>query len=292
MLHHLRFLAERNPEAHQVHQESFCGVCQGQGRFSGRVSALAINYLQAYFNLIACGLEGAPSRKNTCLSEPWTRIGVRRASPPVERFLAAVNLALLAAWLRHQKQKGDRRASVGLFMLRSGLHKAEEELRGADLDPERFHGLPLAQPLADDGLPAVFAEIMVRLARLCGQPEQAGRMASTGRALARSLVLWHLSLPPSPDNPDWFPELRQEMAGKPEGLRQQRELHLAELREHLKALPLGESQEAALAVVASMEEGERVQQPLRGDPFEALKRRWFQSGDPCELPGSTIRRTE
>jgi len=289
MLHHLRFFAERNPEAHRVHQESFCGVCQGQGRFSGPMTALAINYLQAYFNLIACGLEGAPVQKNTCRTEPWTRLAVRRPSAPVERFLGAVNLLLLGSWLRLQKERGDRRASVGLFMLRSGLRKAEEEVRGVGLDPERFQGLPLADPLSG-GLSEVFAEVMARLARLCGLPEQEAQLAGTGRALARSLVLWHVSVPPSPDNPDWFPELRQELARDPEGLRQRLELHLAELREHLKALPLGPSQEAALAVVDSMAEGERVQQPLRGDPFEAYKRRWLQAGDPCELPGGIIRR--
>jgi len=289
MLHHLRFFAERNPEAHRVHQESFCGVCQGQGRFSGPMSSMAINYLQAYFNLIACGLEGVPAQKSACRTEPWNRVGVRRASPPVERFLAAVNLLLLASWLRHQKERGDRRASVGLFMLRSGVRKAEEELRGAELDPAIFQGLPLADPLSG-GLSEVFAEVMVRLARLCGLPEQAERLAETGRSLARSLVLWHVSVPPSPDNPDWFPELRQELARDPVGLRQKLELHLAELREHLKALPLRESQEAALAVVDSMAEGERVLQPLRGDPFEAYKRRWLQSGDPCELPAGVIRR--
>jgi hypothetical protein len=289
MLHHLRFFAERNPGAHQVHQESFCGVCKGQGSFSGPMSALAINYLQAYFNLIACGLEGAPLQKSACRTEPWKRLPVRRPSPPVENFLSAVNLLLLASWLRLQKEKGDRRASVGLFMLRSGVRKAEEEVRGAGLDPERFQGLPLADPLSG-GLPEVFAEIMSRLAGLCGLPEQAEQLARMGRSLARGLVLWHVSVPPSPDNPDWFPELRQELARDPEGLRQRLELHLGELREHLKALPLGESQEAALAVVDSMAEGERVQQPLRRDPFEAYKRRWVQSGDPCELPGGVIRR--
>ncbi|KFE64020.1 hypothetical protein [Hyalangium minutum] len=289
MLHHLRFFAERNPAAHRVHQESFCGVCQGQGRFSGAMSSLAINYLQAYFNLIACGLEGVPAQKKACLTEPWSRVGVRRASPRAESFLAAVNLLLLGSWLRLQKERGDRRASVGLFMLRSGLRKSEEEVRGAGLEPERFQGLPLADPLSD-GLPEVFAEVMVRLAELCGRPEQAEQMAGMGRALARGLVLWHVSVPPSPDNPDWFPELRQQLAQDPEGLRQRLESQLAELRTHLEALPLGDSQEAALAVVDSMKEGERVQQPLRGDPFEAYKRRWVQSGDPCELPGGIIRR--
>jgi hypothetical protein len=289
MLHHLRFFAERNPEAHRVHQESFCGVCKGQGTFSGPMSSLAINYLQAYFNLIACGLEGVPAQKNACRTEPWKRVGVRRASARVENFLAAVNLALLGSWLRLQKERGDRRASVGLFMLRSGVRKAEEELRGAGLDPARFQGLPLADPLSD-GLPEVFAEVMVRLAGVCGVPEQAEQLAGMGRSLARSLVLWHVSVPPSPDNPDWFPGLREELAKDPADLHQKLELHLAELREHLKALPLGDSQEAALAVVDSMAEGERVQQPKRGDPFEAYKRRWVQSGDPCELPGGIIRR--
>lgn len=289
MLHHLRFFAERNPEAHRVHQESFCGVCQGQGRFSGSTSSLAINYLQGYFNLIACGLEGVPVQKNTCRTEPWTKVGVRRASPRVENYLAAVNLLLLCSWLRLQKERGDRRASVGLFMLRSGLRKSEEEARGAGLDPARFEGLPLKDPLTE-GLPEVFAEIMSRLAELCGKPEQAERLAGTGRALARSLVLWDVSVPPSPDNPDWFPELRQQLSSDPEALRQRLERQLAELRANLEALPLGDSREAALAVVDSMKEGERVKQPLRGDPFEAYKRRWVQSGDPCELPGGIIRR--
>jgi hypothetical protein len=176
-----------------------------------------------------------------------------------------------------------------LLVLRSGLRKAEEELRNVGLEPGIFDGLPLADPLSD-ALPEVFAVVMAKLSGMCGRPEVAERMADTGRALARSLVLWHLSVPPSPANPDWFAELRLELAKDPTALQQRLATHLAELREHLKALPLGEAQDAALAVVDSMAEGERVQQPLRGDPFEAFKRRWVQTGDPCELPGGIIRR--
>ena len=59
------------------------------------------------------------------------------------------------------------------------------------------------------------------------------------------------------------------------------ETHLAELREHLGALPLGESREAVLAVVAAMTEGEHVEQRPGTTWAEAFKRRWLQSGDTC-----------
>jgi hypothetical protein len=106
-------------------------------------------------------------------------------------------------------------------------------------------------------------------------------MAQVGRSLARCLVLWHLSLPPSPDNPDWLGHWRQELGKDPEGLRQRLAVHVAELCGRLEALPLGESREAVLAVVEAMAEGEHVEQRPGGSWAEAVKRRWMQSGDTC-----------
>jgi hypothetical protein len=106
-------------------------------------------------------------------------------------------------------------------------------------------------------------------------------MSLAGRSLAHSLVLWHLSLPPSPHNPDWFSAWRQELARDPEGLRQRLTAHLTELRGHLEALPLGESREAALEVVAAMAAGDYVEQRMGSSWMEAIKRRWLQSGDTC-----------
>jgi hypothetical protein len=168
MLHRLRLPPERSPSATRVQQESFCGSCQGQNRCSGGLGTLAINYLQGYFQLLACGLEGATAQQASCQSRPWQKVIARRASAGVERFLAAVNLALLGSWLRFRKAQGDRGALLGLWTLRSGLRKAVVELRSHELNPARFQEVAQADPLAV--LPEVFSTIMSRLAGCVGAP--------------------------------------------------------------------------------------------------------------------------
>jgi hypothetical protein len=280
MLHRLRFSPERNPQAHKLHQESFCGSCQAQAGFSGRMTSLTINYLLAYLQMIAVGLEGSSTQQASCRSRPWIGVEVRRASPGVERLLSAVNLALLSSWLHLQHSNGDRRARIGLVLLRSSIAKAEEELRGLGLEPARFQSLAQTEPFSD-AMPDVFSQVLVRIAALCGRPELTEAMARAGQSLARCLVLWHLSLPPSPHNPDWLGHWRPELAKDPEGLRQRLAAHVAELRGHLEALPLGEAREAALAVVETMEKGEYVEQRPGTTWAEAVKRGWMQSGDTC-----------
>ena len=280
MLQRLRFSPGQNPEAHKVHQESFCGSCQAQAGFSGRMTSLTINYLLAYLQMIAVGLEGGSTQQASCRSRPWIGVAVRRASPGVERLLSAVNLALLSSWLRLQHSQGDRRARLGLVLLRSSIAKAEEELRGLGLEPASFQELARAEPLSD-AMPDVFSQVLVRIAGLCGRPELAEAMARAGRALARCLVLWHLSLPPSPNNPDWLGHWRPELSKDPEGLRQRLSLHVAELRGQLEALPLGDTREAVLAVVETMEKGEYAEQRPGSTWAEAVKRGWMQSGDTC-----------
>jgi hypothetical protein len=280
MLHRLRFSPEQNPEAHKVHQESFCGSCQAQAGFSGRMTSLTINYLLAYLQMIAVGLEGASTQQASCRSRPWIGVAVRRASPEVERLLAAVNLALLSSWLRLQQSQGDRRARLGLVLLRSSIAKAEAELQSLGLDPASFQGLAQTEPFSD-AMPDVFSQILVRIAALCGRPELTEVMARTGRSLAHCLVLWHLSLPPSPNNPDWLAHWRPELAKDPEGLRQRLAIHLAELRGQLEALPLGDARAAVLAVVETMEKGDYVEQRPGSTWAEAVKRGWMQSGDTC-----------
>lgn len=280
MLHRLRFSPEQNPKAHKVHQESFCGSCQGQAGFSGRMTSLTINYLLAYLQLIAVGLEGASVQQSSCRSRPWLGVAVRRASPGVERLLAAVNLALLSSWLHLQQQQGDRRARLGLMLLRSSIRKAEEELRSLGLEPTSFETLAQADPFSE-AMPEVFSQVLARVAGLCGRAELTEDMGRMGRSLARCLVLWHLSLPPSLNNPDWLGQWRQVLDKDPEGLRRWLAMHVAELRGQLEALPLGEAREAVLTVVEMMEEGQYVEQRPGSTWAEAFKRGWMQSGDTC-----------
>jgi hypothetical protein len=280
MLHRLRFPPELHPEAHAFHRESFCGACQAQSAFSGPMTALTINHFLGYLHLIAVGLEGGSTGQAACKSRPWLGVAVRRASPPVEQLLSAVNLALLSSWLRFQKGSGDRQARLTLVLLSSSIGKAEDALRSLGLEPVSFRSLAQSDPFSDQ-LPDVFSRVFARIAELCGRPELTDDMARAGSSLARCLVLWHLSLAPSPGNPDWFGHWRNESAVDPDGLRQQLALRLAKLRTELEALPLGQAQGAVLAVIEAMKRGEYVEQDRGSSWKEAVKRHWIQSGDTC-----------